>query len=238
MTGFYEQVKKDLQAYYESQGIIPGARFSCKYQEQCPGQLARGMQCHIGSRYGEKMRIVVASLDCGNGGAEEIDGRTGDVVTSAEESKLDPHMKGTYKALAYFYDEQDPGKLVHYMAMTNTCKCCKLDSTEHMSVNYYWNCREYTVAEIHLLKPDVILFQGKFAPIGCNEMLSVIEGIDDADVAQYLRLFSYQDVVCYAVICIHPSARGRTVRKRIQFYDVILPKVAEYIKSHPLDNQK
>ena len=184
------------------------------------------------------MRIVVASLDCGNGGADEIEERTGNVVESVEKNKLDLHMKGTYKALAYFYDEQDPGKLVHFMAMTNTCKCCQFDSSKHMSVNYYWNCREYTVSEIHLLKPDVILFQGKFAPIGCHEMLSVIEGIDDAEVAQYLRLFRYQDVVCYAVICIHPSARGRTVRKRIQFYDVILPKVAEYIKSHPLDNQE
>ena len=62
-----EQLKKKLQEYYESRGIIPGEQFCCKNQEKCPGELSRGMQCYIGSRYGEKMRVVVASLDCGNG---------------------------------------------------------------------------------------------------------------------------------------------------------------------------
>ena len=62
------QLKKKLQEYYESRGIIPGEQFCCKNQDKCPGELSRGMQCHIGSRYGEKMRIVVASMDCGNGG--------------------------------------------------------------------------------------------------------------------------------------------------------------------------
>ena len=98
-----EQLKKKLQEYYESKGIIPGEQFCCKNQDKCPGELSRGMQCHIGSRYGEKMRIVVASMDCGNGGADTIEDRTRNVVSDAEGNKRNPHMRGTFKSLALFF---------------------------------------------------------------------------------------------------------------------------------------
>ena len=162
-----EQLKKKLQEYYESRGIIPGEQFCCKNQDKCPGELSRGMQCHIGSRYGEKMRIVVASMDCGNGGADTIEVRTEKVVSDAEGNERNPHMRGTFKSLALFFDEQAPNNLVHYMAMINTCKCCGKDSPNHLPEAYYRNCSEYTLSELLVLKPDVILFQGKFAPIGC-----------------------------------------------------------------------
>ena len=71
------------------------------------------MQCHIGSRYGEKMRIVVASIDCGNGVADTIEDRTRNVVSDAEGNKRNPHMRGTFKSLALFFDEQTPNNLVH-----------------------------------------------------------------------------------------------------------------------------
>ena len=231
-----EQLKKKLKEYYESRGIIPGEQFCCKNQDKCPGELSRGMQCHIGSRYGEKMRIVVASLDCGNGGADTIKDRIDKVVYDAEnkDNKRNPHMRGTFKSLALFFDEQAPNNLVHYMAMINTCKCCSKTSPDHLPEKYYRNCSEYTLSELLVLKPDVILFQGKFAPIGCQDYLSEIESIDDEEVRQNLRLFRYQDILCYAVICIHPAARGRQIQRRNHFYDTILPKIAEYIKNHPV----
>ena len=196
------------------------------------------MQCHIGSKYGEKMRVVVASLDCGNGGADTIEVRTRNVVADAEGMKRNPHMRGTFKSLSLFFDNQEPCNLVHYMAMINTCKCCRKDSSNHMPKEYYSNCQGNTISELLILKPDVVIFQGKFAPFGCLKNLCEIQSIDDADVRQSLRLFRYQDFLCYAVICIHPAARGRSFRKRNQFYETILPRIAEYIKSHPLNNQQ
>lgn len=234
MESFSEKVKKELGLYYEKAGILPNEKCRCANLGKCAGDYARGMQCHVGSEYGNKMRILIASMDCGNGGADVIDDRINNVVTAALKNKLDWHMRGTYQALSLFYGENDRKKLVNYMAMTNTCKCCRWNSSKHMPDEFYWNCREHTLAEIHILHPEVILFQGKLAPIGCRNYLSNIGGVEDTEVSSCLRYLDYQDLHCYAVICIHPSAYGRVMKKKQHFYNEVLPKVADYVLSHPL----
>lgn len=243
MNNLYEQIVQRLKEYYGTEGIVPGDHFSCKYYKDghCPGDLARGMQCHVGSKYGDRMKILIASLDCGNGGANIIEGRTYDVVDSSKHP-LNPHMRGTYKALSYFLDETDPEQLAHYMIMTNTCKCCYWDSPNHLGIQYYLNCGAFSIEEIKIIKPEVILFQGKNATAYslANSLLSPIEDlhIDDAvDINEYIRLFRTDGFKCYAVICIHPSARGRHARKRVEFYNEKLPVIAKYIKAHPLSGE-
>ena len=88
MTSF-NSLKEELQAYYNSEGIVPGDGFACKNMGQCGGNFERGMQCHIGSKYGEKIRILVASLDCGYGGKGTIEERTGNVVSDESDEHLD-----------------------------------------------------------------------------------------------------------------------------------------------------
>ena len=83
MPDFAKDVIKSLCSYYESEGIRPDDGFHCKYQEFCNGDLARGMQCHVGGKYGSRLRVLVASLDCGGGGASFIKDRTADVVIIA-----------------------------------------------------------------------------------------------------------------------------------------------------------
>lgn len=225
-----EQIKKELQAYYNSEGIVSGDGFACKNKDLCSGNYERGMQCHLGDKYGEKIRILVASLDCGNGGKGTIEERTGNVVSDANQKKRNPHMRGTFQALSYFLDDKEPSVLVHYMVMTNTCKCCLLGTADQMKYQYFWNCRNHTLAEISIIKPQVILFQGKNSVAGCREMLSTIEGIEDHEISESLRVFNYGDLKCYAVLCIHPSARGRQYKRRAHFYDETLPKIADYIR--------
>ncbi len=225
-----EQTKQELQAYYNSEGIVPGDGFACKNKDLCSGNYERGMQCHLGDKYGEKIRILVASLDCGNGGKGTIEERTGNVVSDANQKKRNPHMRGTFQALSYFLDDKEPSVLVHYMVMTNTCKCCLLGTADQMKYQYFWNCRDHTLAEISIIKPQVILFQGKNSVAGCREMLSTIEGIEDHEISESLRVFNYGDLKCYAVLCIHPSARGRQYKRRAHFYDETLPKIADYIR--------
>ena len=233
MSNLSEQIIDSLSSYYDSEGIRPDNSFHCKHLEQCKGDLARGMQCHIGSKYGEKIRILVASLDCGGGGADFIKTRRDNVVKATLDDDLDRHMRGTYKALSYFYGIDDCRELVHYIAMTNTCKCCnKADSErpyDHLAPRYYRNCSEYSLAEIIRIKPQVILFQGKLAPTGCWDYLSKIDSIENPEIRNCLRYFDYQDLHCYAILCIHPSARGRSMKKKVHFYNNVLPKVAEYI---------
>ena len=229
-----EEIKQRLEKYYSEVGIDPSA-FACKYcKECCPGNFARGMQCHVGSKYGERTRILVASLDCGSGGADTIKNRTDNVVKGAA-GNLNPHMRGTYLALSYFWGETSPSELVHYMIMINTCKCCREDSSDQMDYNNFWYCKEYKIEEISIAAPQIILFQGKNSLVGCEDKLSDIND-DKCDKAinEYLKYYNYNGKKCYAVKCIHPSARGRHYTKRVAFYEETLPQIAKYIKEHPL----
>lgn len=144
------EIIKELEQYYNQEGIIPPpGQFACRNLNRCRSRsdLARGMQCHIGEKYGTKMKVLVASMDCGNGGADNISTRSNNVKEYAK-GPLNPHMRGTYQALSLFYDEKEPRNLVHYMAMTNTCKCCRKGSPNHMTIGFYKRCREHSLKEI------------------------------------------------------------------------------------------
>lgn len=227
-------MKENLKEYYTSVGVIPGERFACKFKDSCSGNLARGMQCHIGGSYGKKIKILVAALDCGNGGADVIDQRTQNIMSDAKKNTRNLHMRGTFQALSYFMDTTDKSELAEHMVMINTCKCCNKDNPNQLAYKYYWNCKDYKIEEILRVKPEVILFQGKLSTVGCEEKLRYIEGVDDIDVYNFLRIYEDQGLTCYAVICIHPSARFRYSERRKTFYEKILPKIADYIKSHHL----
>ncbi len=239
-------ITEKLQAFYKTNGLDPNC-FNCKNKNLCPPpkgySLARGMQCHIGSKYGEdgKMKILVASLDCGGGGKGTINERTTKVRSDANGDTRNLHMRGTFQALSYFLEDDhskwihpEASKLVEYMIMINTCKCCKIGSTAQMEYKYFLNCAENTIGEILRIEPDVILFQGKNSYIGCRKLLSPIEGIEDEEIKQSLRVFDYQGLKCYAVLCIHPSARFKYAKVRERFYHETLPKIANYIKNHPI----
>ena len=250
-----DQLSLNLQNYYEKAGIIPDERFACKYKDLCQDpkyELERGMQCHIGYHYGERTKVLVASLDCGGGGKGAIQERTKKVTADAYETKRNPHMRGTFDALSLFLGSKEPSELVHYMVMTNTCKCCKKKLTSQMGRDFFVRCGQYAVDEILLAQPEVILFQGKNAPLGCLDYLHSVDPVDAVDtvdavgnavpanvieayVRNYLRIFDYPGKLrCYAVLCIHPSARGRQYQRRAKFYKDILPLLATYIRKHPL----
>ena len=102
------QIVELLKKYYDSVGIYPEREnnerysFHCSNKEKCSGDnLARGMQCHIGYNYGETLKVVVSALDCGNGGADIIERRTHNVLTSHN----NPHMRGTLKAVSLIIDK-------------------------------------------------------------------------------------------------------------------------------------
>ena len=132
------------------------------------------------------------------------------------------------------------------MVMTNTCKCCFEKSSHHLGVKYYLNCGSFTVQEIVIIRPDVVLFQGKNAPIFCASngylhSVKITEGMESEQIIHnYLRLFYDNETgfMCYAVICIHPSARGRSAKKKKIFYNEELPIIAKFIIEHPLVQDK
>lgn len=218
---FRDQLVRELTAYYNEVGVNP-YNFHCPHKDKCLGEnLARGMECHIGRKYGMKKKILVSSLDSGGGGGDDIKGRTDSVYKKHDNL----HMRGTLNCVKQLLDLSTSEEAIDYMAMTNACKCCKKDSTNHLSWKYYEHCKEYKIAEYHFLKPNVILFQGKrdLSLRGCSGFLHNTE---------MENLFIYDDgkIKCYVVLCIHPSARGKHAKRRKIFYEQTFPKIAEYIK--------
>ena len=226
------RIVKELEDYYNLKGIYPArldvSRFHCSNQDLCPGDLARGMQCHVGYQYGDTIKVVVSAMDCGGGGADVIEDRTSDVIRKHG----NPHMRGTLRAVSLILRETQDNS-VDFIAMTNACKCCRLSGTKHMDKKYYENCSIHKLEEYRILKPDIILFQGKedLSLAGCKHYLSKIDDPElDLDLKEYLKKYSDGIIDCFAVICIHPSARGRHIRKRNEFYNELFPRIADYLR--------
>ena len=236
---------KLLREYYDREGIYPERldeeRFRCIRKDQCPDledtKLARGMQCYVGYKYGETIKIVVSALDCGGGGADVIEDRTSDII----ETHNNPHMRGTLRAVSLILGKPTDEESLYFFAMINACKCCNKDKTDHLSTKYYENCSVHKLEEYRILKPDVILFQGKedLSLAGCWQYLSEIDDPElDSGLKKYLRKYSDGIIDCFALICIHPSARGRSFVKRQKFYDDIFPRIAEYLRKKLMEHKE
>ncbi len=245
---FNQQIVKSLRAYYDREGIFPewkdAKRFHCSRKDQCTepekDNLARGMQCYVGYKYGEAIKIVVSALDCGAGGADEIEKRTSNV----KEKHNNPHMKGTLGAVSSILGKTSEESL-DFIAMINACKCCYKHGTSHMPHRHYAECSVHKLEEYRILNPDIILFQGKeyLSLAGCSDSLSEIVDSDlDLDLKHYVKKYvrKYSDglIECFAVICIHPSARGRSFVKRQNFYNEIFPRIAEYLRKKLMEQKE
>lgn len=212
-----------LNEFYESFGIVPTESFSCPKMEQCNKQgikLAQGMQCHIGSNFGEdKIKVLVVSLDCGAGGKASIDIRTREV----EKGDTNPHMRGTKSIISNILKYEENEALKHF-AMTNSCKCTRADpkSTDQMPEFFFEQCAEYKIIEIGLVNPDIIYLQGKRALIGLK--FEDIEGLS-THISEFLKYIVIGEKRYYSVQCIHPSARGRHAQRKKIFYNEILPQI-------------
>lgn len=224
-----ESIVRNLKKYYTHEQIVPGEKFNCKNKEKCKvtsNDLAAGMQCHVGTKYGEsKYKVLVVSLDCGDGCADDIDTRT-EVIEKCSLSNL--HMKGTGKIISDFY-EMTSIEALKYYAMTNSCKCSRKKSTNQQQYDLHFNCLEYKIKEIELLNPDVIYFQGINSLAGIENKLQQIEDIPQ-ELSSRIKQIEINGKKYPAVICIHPSARGRHRKAVNQFYDITIKEINKYIK--------
>lgn len=213
-----EEVVQKLKSYYNENGIVP-TNFCCENLSKCPDNgevLSRGMQCHVGSKFGEKHKVLVVSLDSGKGKDDtcELEKRTSSIE---ELGYFNPHMKGTLLCISDFYEiDKESKEALKYYAMTNSCKCSRPASRNKLSGNYYLNCTKHKLAEIEIINPDVIYFQGADALHNCE--FDYIEGIND-ELKHDIRHLIFNGKKYLSVICIHPSARGRNAKKKKDFYE-------------------
>ena len=158
---------KKLRSFYDENGIsVEG--FCCEYQKDCvaasPRPLHHGAEAHVGSRYGQGMRVVVISLDTGHEPADLTARR--DRIEGLGTEGLNPHMQGTTLLMSRLLADIVPvGATPHaYYSMINAAKCSASDdSRSKVPTALYNNCRFFAVTEVSLLEPQLSVTQGNDA---------------------------------------------------------------------------
>jgi uracil-DNA glycosylase len=225
------EVVSRLRALYDEHHIAPGPHFACIHNDACTRDAGRplthGAEAHVGTRYGEVLRIAVVSLDTG-GGSATIDRRT-EIIESLEGRPLNPHMKGTTSLLKVLLEpEIGDSSPYPFFAMINAAKCAATDGKRDMvPATLYDRCRGYAQSELRLLEPHVVVAQGQRA----RAVLSPRNGIPyDRVIAtvtarlpsipspfaswlanlarEYLREVPLADHLVLALLTPHPSARA------------------------------
>ena len=174
-----------LQTFYAANGLLV-CDFRCQYANACTEAaecaLSQGAEAHVGTRYGEDLRVVVVSLDTG-GTSDPMDQRRCKIEClyrpDCDTSHMNPHMRGTTKLLKVIYgieSDIDGGNLFELYAMTNAAKCSRRDpGSAKVSSKLYKNCSDYVAPELAWLAPELIVTQGKEA----REALDAGQGLSD-----------------------------------------------------------
>jgi hypothetical protein len=156
-----------LHQYYELQGIAVN-NFRCPHSGKCESAAApelltgRGSEAHVGSQYGNPVRIVIVSLDRGEG-AEDVWKRSASIEGLPAHGKgLNPHMSGTLATLKAILGERGGPTLWSRFAMINAAKCC-YGNMDAVPDSLYRACSEFGLQELIRLKPQIVVTQGRNA---------------------------------------------------------------------------
>jgi hypothetical protein len=162
------ELKSALHQYYEQQEIAVGSKFRCPHSDECERAVApkllmgRGSEAYVGSRYGDRFKIVVVGLDRGEG-AEDVWGRSSEIEGLPTDGKgLNPQMKGTLVTLRAILREDECENIWTQFAMINAAKCC-YGNRRTVPDPLYCECSGFGFGELSLLSPQIIVTQGKNA---------------------------------------------------------------------------
>jgi hypothetical protein len=190
------EIAAALCEYYAEQHIRVGKDFACIRRANCenfakPRPLMKGMEAHVGHRYGQARRVVVASLDSGNS-SEDLDGRTETIEPIMPDTAGNAHMQGTAKFVRLLVNPgSPPEKPMLFVAMLNSAKCAGADgsmSTVPFAVHY--QCREYLLGELRILNPALVWLQGSTVRDVLSDRLTTVESF----VPRLRKTFEKQQV--------------------------------------------
>jgi diadenosine tetraphosphate (Ap4A) HIT family hydrolase len=170
------ELMSQLDDYYRSQGIH-SLDFHCAHRDSCSAACKNFTEAKaslVGPRYDEGTRVLVLSLDPGQGLTKAAD-RTLEALVrqhtndDPEELHKHKHWYRTYETVAAVLSrltgqEHGPRDVVGRFAHVNAAKCShNLPNKKQAPGRLFKNCRGYLEHEIALLAPDIIITQGKRA---------------------------------------------------------------------------
>ena len=166
-----------LTAYYEANGILPTA-FRCPSRSLCSAgspDFVEAKMSYVGPRYGRDgmPRLAFVSLDPGSGWPDPGDRMAEAVRQRTLEDDLarfrkNQHWYRTHEMAQVLLLPFRPSLVLDdarlYFAHVNTVKC--RHTQEHSgqaSATLFRECSRFLPGELQLLRPDIVVTQGKYA---------------------------------------------------------------------------
>ncbi|WP_322507498.1 uracil-DNA glycosylase family protein [Anaerolinea sp.] len=195
---------RELEAYYQKEGIYP-LDFHCPYLSVCRKDnenFIEAKSAFVGSEYekGTLPRLLFLSLDPGSS-ERDANRRTPEAVRYQEEHECNTdtlvksrHWYRTHemawRLLKKFKPNLDIQSSHLYFAHINTVKCCVCNKNHASApVILFKNCQRYIWGEIEILKPDILITQGKRAREALKEVFGIFESEDYSLCrSQWIRL--------------------------------------------------
>ena len=220
-----------LRSFYKESGLLVGD-FRCAHADACAQAagfaLTQGAEAHVGTRYGDALRVVVVSLD--TGGTSHDMAQRREVIEGLHPSGgNNPHMKGTTELLKVIFETTSAngvaGNVYEFYAMTNAAKCSRRDSTAKVPGPLYSNCMKWVEPELVRFAPQLIVTQGNEAYWSINSPRLADKHRDKLDAwmkelpkfvcewlgalaDEYLATASFWGKDVPIIKTVHPSARG------------------------------
>jgi len=227
-----DRLLRELREFYDANDLAT-YRFDCQHLPYCEklaqsaGRgLKNGAEAHVGSRYGERLRVVVVSLDSA-GGTFDLEERQKDIESVWGRSKINPHMRGTIRLLQQLFDIDSDTSPLPFYAMTNSAKCTADDGKPNMVPDeLFERCRPYAHEELKILAPEIVVTQGRRAKSVLSDVVDLRSGWLESVLAvppasdaplrdwllslaqRYLREWDHGTHRALVIHAPHPSARG------------------------------
>lgn len=212
---------KALEVYYASNGIL-SEDFRCKHRDAC----SRGYEKHfteakaafVGTRYeeGRIPRLLFASLDSGEGDPDPSKRTPLGVREENENPELAevrryPHWRETRNLAVTLLKDFDSDitfeNSPRFFCHVNSAKCSvNRPGSKQAPPILFDNCEEYLSGELSVLKPDIIVSQGRAAESVVHRALAPN---DPDDRIGLLRIARLEGRSILWIATYHPRARKR-----------------------------
>jgi hypothetical protein len=238
-----------LRAYYAAQGIGAVA-FRCPHLPECSSLSPRftpATESYIGPEYesGTLPRLLFLSLDSGSGEADPTK-RTLEAVRQrilADDVDSLPKGKHWYVThelawvlLHQFRPSLSVATLNPFFAHVNSAKCC-LNNEQRRQADgkLFQNCRQFTLGELPILVPDILVTQGGEAKVVAGQFRVLEENAAPSGCAEcqakVIRIGAERKVLWLHTH--HPSAYGLFWTQKKRCWPHYERAVAEFLGAVP-----
>ena len=230
-----------LREYYKAHGIS-ALGFACQHQAACSAESPRfttAQESFVGPDYGTRLpRLVFLSLDSGrldsNPAIKTMEAVRRRVL--ADDVHRMPKGKHWYQTHRLALDLLQPfdstlriERVSRYFAHVNGAKCCQ-NNPEHQKADrlLFENCREYVGGEIRILRPDILVTQGREARDAVEHHFRGIERgqfMADREECEYRIVETAPNRAAIWFAAYHPRHYGKFWAQSLSFVNGESPVV-------------